>query len=191
MNTEKGNRRVFNDFAFLPYLLNTYQQVAGNAIFEIGRRLKHVKESDLVHGEFGKWLETIEIDRTLATRLMKISTEIGDSEYATSHKLGIEALYQIATLPEESRTNPHTFDDGTVKTPDEMTVRELRQVKRELKEVQEESERLRVEANKPPEVVRVEPDDYAETKAENVRFLLLRSLKVSYIAPNYEPASRY
>lgn len=83
--------------------------MAGEAIFEIGKRLKHVKENDLVHGEFGKWLQSVKIDRTLATRLIKVSDEFSDSKYAMSHKLGVEALYQIATMPEDQRTESHTI----------------------------------------------------------------------------------
>lgn len=89
-----------------------------------------MKENDLAHGEFGKWLESVEIDRTLATRLMKVVNELGESNYATSHKLGVETLYLIATLPPDQREKQHTIPS----TVDEMTVRELREVKRALKE---------------------------------------------------------
>lgn len=92
-----------NDINVITAEINAYKQVAGEAIFEIGRRLKHVKENDLAHGEFGKWLESVEIDRTLATRLMKIATEF-DPKYATSHNLGVSVLYEIATLPPDQRS---------------------------------------------------------------------------------------
>lgn len=121
--------------------INAYQRVAGEAIFEIGRRLKHVKENDLAHGEFGKWLTEIGVDRTLATRMMKIVDEISDSKYATSHNIGIEALYQIATLPPEQREVEHELPTGKTKKPEDMTVRELRELKKALKDAEEGRDR--------------------------------------------------
>ncbi|MDY0409953.1 DUF3102 domain-containing protein [Virgibacillus soli] len=138
--------------------INAYQRVAGEAIFEIGRRLKHVKENDLAHGEFSKWLESVRIDRTLATRLMKIASEFTDSKYATSHNIGIEALYQIATLPPEQREVEHDIGDGTTKKPEDMTVRELRELKRQLKAERSERERLEKENEK---LAEKEPDHSA------------------------------
>jgi hypothetical protein len=62
---------------------------------------------------------------------MKIADELGEGKYATWHNLGYRALYEIATLPEPERTKPHTIPStGEVKTVDEMTVRELREVKK-------------------------------------------------------------
>lgn len=115
--------------------INSYKQVAGQAIFEIGRRLKHVKENDLVHGEWGNWLESIKMDRSEAYRFIKVVEELGGENVETFQHLGLAALNQIATLPEEQREKPHMIPStGETKQVDEMTVRELREVKKKLKE---------------------------------------------------------
>lgn len=114
--------------------INAYQRVAGEAIFEIGKRLKHVKECDLVHGEFGKWLDTIEMNVSQASRFIRVYTELNDSKLRSNANIGFANLIEIATLPTEQRDQPHTIPStGESKTVDEMTVRELREVKAELK----------------------------------------------------------
>lgn len=93
-------------------MFNSYKQVAGQAIFEIGKRLKHVKENDLVHGEFGKWLESIEMSPRQAQRFMKIAEELKENTTLGS-QLGIKALYELATLPEEEREKEHALSNLT------------------------------------------------------------------------------
>lgn len=92
----------------------------GQAIFEIGRRLKWVKDNDLTHGEFRKWLKSVDMDSSTANKFMKIVSEFPNEE-SVPH-LGWAALYQIATMPESERDKPQQLDSGEVKKPDEMTV---------------------------------------------------------------------
>lgn len=116
--------------------INAYQRVAGEAIFEIGRRLKHVKENDLAHGEWSRWCkEEIGMERAQADKFIRIFIEVGNE--CTYTHLGFRALYEIATLPPDQRERPHKIPTtGETKTVNEMTVRELREVKKALKEAE-------------------------------------------------------
>src|SRR5690625_3334211 len=165
-NEIKGgsNNILSTDINVITAEINAYQRVAGEAIFEIGRRLKHVKENDLAHGEFGKWAESIGMDDSMVRKFIRIVDELDGGKRYTYTELGMNALYHIATLPESEREAEHVTAKGETKTPSEMTVRELRELKAELKKTQEqrdaerkERERLEIEneelANREPEVV--------------------------------------
>lgn len=78
-----------------------HKNLAGQSIWEIGRRLNHVKENDLAHGSFGVWLEEQGINHREANRMMKVAEELPNS--TTLSILGTTALYLIATLPEEEK----------------------------------------------------------------------------------------
>ncbi|MFC0233932.1 hypothetical protein ACFFIF_08020 [Vagococcus entomophilus] len=67
--------------------------------------------------------EFIERERKLFNQ--KVANELPNS--TTYNNLGTNALYLITTLPEEERTQEHVTSKGETKTPDEMTVRELRE----------------------------------------------------------------
>ncbi|WP_053034944.1 DUF3102 domain-containing protein [Staphylococcus haemolyticus] len=175
--------QLSNDLTTIETEIKSYQNIAGQSIFEIGRRLKHVKENDLAHGEFGKWLETINLNRFTASKMMKVSEKLNSNVY-TYTQLGLNALEMIATLPKEERTKEHTTSKGEVKTPDEMTVRELRELKKKLKQRDEQNAQLQTQVeqaqrseeiakkqledaeSREPEVIEkyMEPEDYQETK---------------------------
>ncbi|MBT1048585.1 DUF3102 domain-containing protein [Streptococcus macedonicus] len=119
--------------------INHHKQIAGQSIWEIGRRLNHVKEHDLAHGQFGKWLKKIEINQRVANQFMKVANEIPNS--STYSNLGYNVLYLIATLPdEEKQTQLDRIEKG-----DNPTVHELQEVKRQLKLSQADNERLKVQ----------------------------------------------
>jgi len=177
--------QLSNDLTTIETEIKSYQNIAGQSIFEIGRRLKHVKENDLAHGEFGKWLEKIKLDRTQAHRFIKVSEEIKD--VGTYQHLGLRALSEIASLPEPERAKEHTTSKGEVKTPDEMTVRELRELKKQLKQRDEQNAQLQSQveqAQRSEEIAKkqledaesreteviekyMEPEDYNQLKQSN------------------------
>ena len=148
--------------------INHHKQIAGRSIWEIGRRLNHVKEHDLAHGQFGQWLKKIEINQRVANQFMKVANEIPNS--STYSNLGYNVLYLIATLPDEAKQEQL----DRIENGDNPTVRELQEVKRQLKLSQADNERLKVQNENlaeqalsqtervvEKEVVReVVPDDY-------------------------------
>ncbi|OUB07789.1 hypothetical protein BK708_37500 [Bacillus thuringiensis serovar yunnanensis] len=127
-----------NDINVITAEIKSYQQIAGQSIFEIGKRLKYVKENDLVHGEWIKWLKEIGMDRSDAFRFIEAYEEFKD--VGTYQHLSQSKIFQIVMLPKSVNRQqfieePHTIPStGEEKTVDEMTVREVREVKKALKE---------------------------------------------------------
>lgn len=132
--------QLSNDLTTIETEIKSYQNISGQSIFEIGRRLKHVKENDLAHGEWSKWLKSVNFNDSQARKFIKVSNEFQNR--SMSNTLGVEALYQIATLPEPERIREHITSSGETKTPDEMTVRELRELKKQLKQRDEQNAQL-------------------------------------------------
>lgn len=172
-----------DDLTIITTEIKSYQNIGGQAIFEIGRRLKHVKEHDLTHGKYMDWLKSININYRQASRFIKIATEF--SNWTMSSNLGMNVLYEIATMPEEERNKPQQLDSGETKKPDEMTVRELREVKRKLKLKEEElqDKDLQIEQlqnQSKPEIktvekrVEVKPTDYDYLKSKSQKAELLQ-----------------
>ena len=149
--------------------INWHKENAGKSIWEIGRRLKHVKENNLAHGEFGQWVESIGIAKTEASRFIKIVDEL--PKLSTFTNFGTKALYLIATLPEEAKQEQlQKIEQG-----DKPTVKELQEYKRQLKEKDQQITALKQSYNelanqpKPSPIVKtvekeVIPSDYELTK---------------------------
>ncbi|MEO5293940.1 hypothetical protein [Enterococcus cecorum] len=174
--------------------INSFKQIAGQSIWEIGRRLNYVKEHDLAHGQFIEWVNSIGFDRTEAYRFMKVANELPNVD--TWQHLGSRALFLIATLPEEERDKQHTTSKGETKTVNEMTVRELQELKKQLKEKDKQiknlsnvasdldeqlsQERMKKQQTKEKiveKIVEKIPDDYEQLKSsENDKTIKINDL---------------
>lgn len=124
-----------NDLTTITTEIKSYENIAGRSIFEIGRRLKWVKDHDLAHGQFMDWYQGLGMTKDFVSKTITVANKLN---FVPSRNLGIEALYQIATLPEEDRNKEFTTKSGETKKPDEMTVRELRELKKQLKRKKQE-----------------------------------------------------
>lgn len=163
-----------NNLSQIELEISHHKQIAGQSIWEIGRRLNHVKENDLAHGQFLEWLTKMNIERTEAHRMMKVAEKLPN--VATLQHLGTTALHLIATLPEEEKQEQiQRIEDG-----DTPTVRELQEVKKKLKLSQQtnellkgENEALRASKVEVRETIKeVVPDDYIATRELNKRLLV-------------------
>ncbi|MEJ7440041.1 DUF3102 domain-containing protein [Staphylococcus hominis] len=178
--------QLSNDLTTIETEIKSYQNIAGQSIFEIGRRLKHVKENDLAHGEFRDWIKKIGMSKTSANRFMKIADNPELNVPSMGH-LGTSILYEIVTLPDEERDKEHLTSSGEKKTPDEMTQRELQDLKKQLKQRDEQNAQLQSQVeqaqrseeiakkqledaeSREPEVIEkyMEPEDYQSIKNMN------------------------
>lgn len=162
-----------NNLSQIELEINHHKQIAGQSIWEIGRRLNHVKENDLAHGQFGEWLNKVGLNYREANRMMTVAKQLPN--VTTLSDLGSSALYLIATLPEEEkREQIEKIEQG-----DTPTVRELQEVKKKLKLKEQALETVkgeleRVKAVKPTEKViekEIIPDDYKATQNLNKQLL--------------------
>ena len=139
--------------------INHHKQIAGQSIWEIGRRLNHVKEHNLTHGQFMAWLKKIEFSQTVANQFMKVAKELPNS--VTSQNLGVNALYLIATLPEEEKQ----AQINRIEQGDNPTVRELQDLKLKFSAAKRKILELQKGQEQTKEIVKevpVMPADYQE-----------------------------
>ena len=162
-----------NNLSQIELEIRHHQKLAGESIWEIGRRLNHVKENNLTHGQFGEWVEKQGIKIREAQRFMKVAKEVPNT--TTLSHLGATALYLIATLPEEEKQEQiEKIEQG-----DSPTVRELEEVKKKLRLKDQALEAVkgeleRVKQTKTTEKViekEIIPDDYKATQNLNKQLL--------------------
>lgn len=133
------------DLTVITAEINSFKLVVGQAVFEIGKRLKHVKQNDLAHGEFGIWVKTeIGITPSQASHFISAFDQFG--ELPMSASLQASKIFEMLSLPESVDRaafieTPHIVpSNGESKTVEQMTVKETREVTKAVKELEKQLE---------------------------------------------------
>lgn len=134
--------KLSNDLNVLTTEIFNYQQLGGQVIFEIGKRLKHIKENDLVHGEWTKYCEeTLRTSRYYVNKYIKVYEELKDTN--RNFSFGLNKMYEIATMEDEQREQATTkgipTDEG-YKSIDEATQQEVAEYRRNAEEAERRAE---------------------------------------------------
>lgn len=187
----QGITNLSTDINVITAEIKSYQQIAGQSIFEIGRRLKHVKENDLVHGEWIDWIEKrCNFSRMQANRFIQAYEQFQN----VTTSLQTSKIFELIQLPLEVNRQqfieePHKIPStGEEKTVDEMTVRELREVKKTLKEKdkllhQETERRKRAEqetfsARKSEELTRKQLEEFEQQKPQIIEREVVKEVEI-------------
>jgi hypothetical protein len=106
--------------------IRKFQRIEREAVFEIGRLLKKVKDDDLAHGQFTEWLSTVGYNTRTAQRYMQIFDRFNAIEGAESVSIG--NLTELLSLP--SDVDASQFIEAAKVEP----VRKVREMVREVKQ---------------------------------------------------------
>lgn len=166
-----------NDLNIITAEIRSWKSFAGMSIWEIGKRIKHVKDNNLAHGQYIKWLESIGFDRTEASRYIKIAEELPNDD--NWQHLSARAMYLISTLPNEQKQEQiKRVENGEIPR-----IKEIEELKKRNKEQEQQlkakNEQIELQSKmiddlneKEPQVIEREvtiekiPDDYNELKRQ-------------------------
>lgn len=178
--TRRESAELSTDINVITAEINAYQRVAGEAIFEIGRRLHSVKYNPkeyglpegkdkhgntiVARGYWGEWLESVNIHERQSQRMIKIFERFSKATPVSDLPKSFSVLYELTSFTDDELTQEYELPSGEKKKPVDMSRRQIEELKQQLKETEQqaeaerkERERLEVEneklTNREPEVI--------------------------------------
>ena len=146
-----------------------YKNNIETSTFEIGKRLKYVK--DILSGHYIKWLkDEVNIHPSTASRLIQLYEQFGD--IAASHHLGSGKLFEMLALPENVDRKEFIEGEyiipssGERKTIEQMTTKEVREVTKPLKDA-EKQKKLIDKEQASGDNINLPPNKHQEEELDN------------------------
>lgn len=134
-NNNAPSSTLSNDLNIITSEINSYRLSISQSVFEIGKRLKYVRDHDLTHGQWIPYLESIGFDRSEAVKYIKVYERFPNVE--TYLHLSKAILFELLPLEnvEEFIAQDHFIPStGEMKkVTDNMTVKELKEIKKTIK----------------------------------------------------------
>ena len=156
--------QLSNDLNTLTAEIKMYQNLIKVSSFEIGKRLVHIKENKLIYGGHGNWLLYLENELNMniktAQEYMRIYKELHNTSFENLN-LSKSILVEIAKMDKLDR---HILNTDKLS---EMTVKEIRELKRLLKAKEKENQILK--SNNPTQLAKV--------KGEHARIFIADMMK--------------
>ncbi|MGW9905389.1 hypothetical protein ACUXJP_002036 [Staphylococcus cohnii] len=184
--------QLSDDLPIIESELKAFKEMNGYSIYEIGRRLKHVKENDLVHGQWTEWLEKVDVHPREAQRFIKIVSDPQLKTTTWSH-LGSRSLYEITGVPVEEREKKHITEKGEEKSVDEMTIKEIQDLKKQLKQRDEEKAQLESQleqAQRSESIARKQLEDVEDKEPEVVEREIVKEVVPEEVQKQLEQFKR-
>lgn len=143
--------------------INAYQRVAGEAIFEIGRRLHHVKyhpaeyglpegtdkqgNTIVARGAWGEWLAGVSMEGSKARKFIEIYERFRLSFTGEQLPNSYSILYELTSFTDEELEQTYELPSGESKKPTEMSRREIEELKKALKASEQAKEQAERQAD--------------------------------------------
>ena len=162
-----------NNLVSIATKINSYKNNIGYSFIEIGKELIRAKKEDVAHGDWQLFLDEINMSKSQADRHIKISNEYDMGKLPHVGNIGFRAMYEIATLPQEEREKEHETN-GQTKTVDEMTVRELQEVKhqnKQLEQAKQQAEQQTEQAKNSEQIMQKQLEESESKKPETVEVI--------------------
>ena len=123
--------QLCNDLSAIEDDIAYYSHSTQRSLWELGRRFKHVKENDLAHGKFMDWYIKLGFEKNFVSDAIKVATEYTNFPTLGNFK-STTALRLAVHIPAEEREKEHTLSSGETKTVDDMTIREIKELKQKI-----------------------------------------------------------
>ena len=164
-----------DDLKVIEEEIYSYFELGKKSVWEIGKRLKHIKENDLTHGQFMKWCQVkLGISSKQANKYISVFEEFPN--WKSTPNLGLENLYLTTKLEGESKQeeikNIEEGNPSTVKELEKKLKEQSEQHQRQLAEkdevINKTYEKLEKSQQEPTVIEKeVIPEDYEKIKQEN------------------------